>query len=78
MKKFILYSTEHCHLCELAESLLASQLNSELHTVDVEDIANDDLLISRYGIRIPVILNVQNNAELQWPFDALALQDFIA
>ncbi|MEH6444154.1 MAG: glutaredoxin family protein [Oceanospirillaceae bacterium] len=78
MKKFILYSTEHCHLCEIAESLLASILNSDLHTVDVEDIANDDLLISRYGIRIPVLLNLQNNAELQWPFDEATLKDFIA
>ena len=78
MKNFILYSTEHCHLCEIAETILVSQLSSDLHNVEVEDIANDDLLLARYGIRIPVLLDVKTKAELQWPFDNQAVCDFIA
>ncbi len=77
MINFILYSTEHCHLCELAEELLVHQLDSQLHNVDVEDIAEDDLLLARYGIRIPVLLNMHTKAELQWPFGAQILQSFI-
>ncbi|EPJ48324.1 MAG: glutaredoxin [Osedax symbiont Rs1] len=78
MINFILYSTEHCHLCELAEELLVNQLDSNLHSIEVEDIADDDLLLARYGIRIPVLLNLQTKAELQWPFDAQILHSFIA
>jgi hypothetical protein len=78
MKKFILYSTEHCHLCEIAESLLASVLDSALHQVDVEDISIDDLLVARYGIRIPVLVDLKSKSELQWPFDAQLLAKFIA
>lgn len=78
MKNFILYSTEHCHLCELAEAILVNQLDGAIHSVEVEDIASDDLLLARYGIRIPVLLDVQSQAELQWPFDDQAVSDFVA
>jgi len=77
MKKFILYSTDHCHLCELAEALLVSQLNAQLHTVDVVDIATDDLLLARYGIRIPVLINTDSKREIQWPFDDVSLKQFV-
>lgn len=77
MIEFILYNTEHCHLCELAEALLITELDSEKHGVTVEDIADDDLLLARYGIRIPVLINLQSKAELQWPFDAQSLKKFI-
>ncbi|EPJ43145.1 MAG: hypothetical protein OFPI_44190 [Osedax symbiont Rs2] len=78
MKNFTLYSTEYCHLCELAESILLSQLDSQLHSVEVADIAEDDLLLARYGVRIPVLMNQQTKAELSWPFDAHMLDLFIA
>lgn len=78
MKNYILYSTDHCHLCEMAENILAHQLNADEHSVEVEDIANDDLLLARYGIRIPVLLDLQSKAELQWPFDAQAVSEFVA
>jgi len=77
MKNFILYSTDHCHLCELAETLLVTQLDAQLHTVDVVDIADDDLLLARYGIRIPVLINTGSKHELQWPFDEIALKLFV-
>ena len=78
MKNFTLFSTEHCHLCELAEDILVSQLDSQLHSVAVADIAEDDLLLARYGERIPVLLNEQPKAELSWPFDAAMVDEFIA
>jgi hypothetical protein len=78
MKNFILYSTDHCHLCELAEVLLVTQLDAQLHTVDVVDIADDDLLLARYGIRIPVLINTGSKRELQWPFDEAALKLFVS
>jgi hypothetical protein len=77
MKKFILYSTDHCHLCELAEQLLISHLDPQLHYVEIEDIASDNLLLARYGIRIPVLINTQTKTELDWPFDASTLLKFV-
>lgn len=72
--KLLLYGTRHCHLCEQAEALLeAAGMNAE-HV----DIATDDALLEKYRIRIPVLLRDDNGAELGWPFDAAALQRFIA
>ncbi|MBU2898874.1 glutaredoxin family protein [Vibrio hepatarius] len=68
-----LYSTEGCHLCELANSL-CQQLNID-HMVDTVDIALDDDLFSRYGVTIPV-LSI-NNSELKWPFDLQQLQTWL-
>ena len=65
-----LYSTEGCHLCEMAFDLTI-QLNIS-HQVEIVDIAFDDELFSRYGVTIPV-LNYQGN-ELNWPFDLQQLQ----
>ncbi|MFY2508658.1 glutaredoxin family protein [Vibrio pectenicida] len=65
-----LYSTEGCHLCELANNL-CQQLNIE-HMIDIVDIATDDKLFERYGVTIPV-LSI-NGSELKWPFDLQQLQ----
>lgn len=63
MTKPVLYSTEGCHLCEKALAMLTS-LRVE---VNVQDIAFDEQLFSRYGVTIPVLRYDEN--ELFWPFD---------
>lgn len=68
-----LYSTEGCHLCEMAYDL-TKQLNIS-HQVEIVDIAFDDELFSRYGVTIPV-LNYRGN-ELNWPFDLQELQNWL-
>ncbi|MDV5168844.1 glutaredoxin family protein [Photobacterium rosenbergii] len=75
-----LYSTEGCHLCEQAYSLLVQAGVEE--RVQVVDIAFDDALFSRYGVTIPVlaILNPDsdsNSPELGWPFDADELAQWL-
>ncbi|MGR5149693.1 glutaredoxin family protein [Photobacterium alginatilyticum] len=68
-----LYSTQGCHLCEQAYSLLIDAGVQE--HVQVVDIAFDDVLFSRYGVTIPV-LSIQHPdsiSELGWPFDAAEL-----
>jgi len=60
-----LYSTEGCHLCEMALSLLQQANLSQ--KVDIVDIAFDDTLFSRYGVTIPVVSYL--GSELNWPFD---------
>ncbi|MGB1239449.1 MAG: glutaredoxin family protein [Pseudomonadales bacterium] len=78
MKHFTLMSTDHCHLCEQAEAMLVQLLDPTQHSVEVADIAHDDLLLARYGVRIPVLVNEKSHAELNWPFDMPALADFLA
>jgi hypothetical protein len=69
----ILYGTSHCHLCEQAEAVLAQCGVDALHT----DIVDDDVLLGRYGTRIPVVKRMDTGSELGWPFDKKALSDFL-
>jgi len=41
------------------------------------DIADDGSLLERYGARIPVLRRTDNGAELGWPFDAVAVVQFL-
>lgn len=68
-----LYSTEGCHLCEMAFELL-QRLNLT-DQVEVVDIAFDDELFSRYGVTIPVLK--YQNLEINWPFGLQELQDWL-
>ncbi|UJF18090.1 glutaredoxin family protein [Vibrio sp. SS-MA-C1-2] len=75
--KLALYSTDGCHLCEQAYSLIEQAGIASL--VEVIDIAFDDELFSRYGVTIPVVAYFPDNQqqtsfthsqnELGWPFD---------
>ena len=65
-----LYSTEGCHLCEMAFELC--QQAGVADQVRIVDIAFDDELFSRYGVTIPV-LNFEGS-EINWPFDLQELQ----
>jgi glutaredoxin len=71
--KLVLYGTTYCHLCEQAEAVL--------HAVGVDaehiDIAEDDALLEKYGVRIPVVKREDTGAELGWPFDEAAVRRFI-
>ena len=69
----ILYSTEGCHLCEMAIDLLKKTRLS--CPIEIIDIAFDECLFSRYGVTIPV-LNYEGN-ELYWPFDLQQLQSWL-
>jgi len=68
MNDITLYGTTGCHLCELAEALVAplvAQRPLRLHYVDIAD---SEPLMERYGVRIPVLR--RGESELGWPFDA--------
>lgn len=70
MSSLILYGTSACHLCELAEEQLDS-LRERGYAVAYRkvDIAADDDLLARYGIRIPVVQRAPDGRELDWPFE---------
>jgi glutaredoxin len=69
----ILYGTEFCHLCDEAEAVLI-----EIGIgADFIDIAEDDGLLEKYGMRIPVLQRMDTGEELGWPFDATAISRFL-
>jgi hypothetical protein len=76
-KKLVLYGTSGCHLCELAEDFLI-QWVSQGWQVELIDIADDDQLLERFSIMIPVLEHVDSKRLLLWPFDAEALHGFLA
>ncbi|MEM1402410.1 MAG: glutaredoxin family protein [Pseudomonadota bacterium] len=73
----ILYSTDGCHLCELAESLLRASVAATEEGWELVDIALDDALFERYGWSIPVIRS-ESGEELAWPFDPEGLAAFLS
>ena len=69
----VLYGTEFCHLCDEAKAILRETRIEAEHI----DIAEDDELLEKYGIRIPVLKRMDNGAELGWPFDAVTVSRFL-
>jgi len=72
MSQVVLYSTDGCHLCELAQA----QLDTSNTDYKIVDIIDDVDLVNRFGTRIPVVLN-KDNKELGWPFELAELQQFL-
>ena len=70
---WILYHTDACHLCDLAADLLQQAQVS----YSAQDICYNESLAACYGTRIPVIKKETSGAELDWPFDLKALQEFL-
>ncbi|QJD70984.1 glutaredoxin family protein [Marinobacterium sp. LSUCC0821] len=77
MRLLELMTTEGCHLCEQATPLLVAGLDPNLFEVDLVDIAFDDQLMNLYATRIPVLVDNQSGAELDWPFDMQQLAEFV-
>ncbi|MDE1167665.1 MAG: glutaredoxin family protein [Pseudomonas sp.] len=71
-----LLGTLGCHLCELAEDELMPLVEHGL-MVELLDIADDPHLFERYSLSIPVLVRVDNQAELAWPFDTEQVVAFL-
>ena len=66
-----------CHLCDVAASVLVSNIDPEKYEVYQVDIADDDQLMEQYAPSIPVLVDVNSQKALNWPFDAPQLQVFL-
>jgi len=71
--KLLLLGTSACHLCEQAEELLADYREA----VAWIDIAEQSQWQDRYATRIPVLLHLESQQELAWPFDRAAVNIFM-
>ena len=65
-----LYGTAACHLCEEALALLQQLDALRGWTLEWIDIAEDERLLERYALQIPVLLWPAGGARLNWPFSA--------
>jgi len=70
-------STLGCHLCDDAAEILVQVMDPARYVVDIVDIADDDILVEKYGVRIPVLVDEASGAELGWPFDHQTLFSFL-
>ena len=77
MTELKFYTTAGCHLCEDAERLLEYLVGATDANVEAIDISSSEALVELYGIRIPVVKNVNTGQELGWPFDYEKLLDLI-
>ena len=92
MPIFYLYTTLGCHLCNDAQEVIddlhrqllmhfKSDLEGEgsrIFLLEKIDIAFDDALVEEFGTRIPVLLCSDRKRQLEWPFDAQSLYDFMS
>lgn len=76
-RHLVLFGTSGCHLCELAEQVLLQSVMVGWQ-VELSDIAEDDCLLEIYSLRIPVLRHTLSQRELDWPFDASSLANFLA
>ncbi len=74
IRQLYLYSTSHCHLCDLAY-LLAIKIPDI--SVNVIDVADDEFLLAEYGVRIPVLQRQDTKMELNWPFSEADIQELL-
>jgi len=66
LSQLILLGTSACHLCEQAEALVV-QLKIPFTKVDI---AEQEQWQDRYAIKIPVLLDLESQEELCWPFSS--------
>lgn len=68
-----LYQRDDCHLCDLAVLALAAARAGDFASVYID---GEPALEARYGERVPVLRDVSGR-ELDWPFDAARLADWL-
>ena len=72
--RLILFQRDDCQLCDLALDLLAQVRAPAFESVFID---GDDALEARYGERVPVLRDEEDGRELDWPFEAAQLRDWL-
>ncbi|WP_249977080.1 glutaredoxin family protein [Vreelandella olivaria] len=75
MIQLSIYTTLGCHLCAQLEALVVALANQEVVLTRIE-ISDDDALVERYGIRIPVLMD-NKGMELDRGFDVERLSSWL-
>ncbi|HEX7341105.1 MAG TPA: glutaredoxin family protein [Rhodanobacteraceae bacterium] len=69
-----LFQRDDCHLCDLALEVMARARAPDFCSCWLED---DPQLEARYGTRVPVLRDEATGRELDWPFDAAAVEALV-
>ncbi len=77
--KYLLLGTAGCHLCELAEGLIAEcQTDKSNNSVELIDIAEQTQWQEDFAINIPVLLHPESGQFIHWPFSKEDILTFIS
>ncbi len=71
----ILYQRDDCALCDEALAVLAHAHAPDFDSVFIDE---DEALEARFGHRVPVLHESATQAELDWPFDSIRVNDWLA
>lgn len=74
MIRLTLFQRDECHLCDQALDVMAAARVPDFRSLWVDE---EPALESRYGTRVPVLRDEASGRELDWPFDAATLRQFI-
>lgn len=79
-RRINLMTTDGCHLCEQALSMLRYLFDTQteyqnLFEIELVEISDSDSLMELYAVRIPVLLIGTN--ELAWPFELDTLESWL-
>lgn len=72
--RLTLFQRDHCHLCDMAYEVLVAAGVADFEPVWIDGQSEYE---ARYGLRIPVLRRENDGAELDWPFDAAEVRDFL-
>ncbi len=72
--RYMLYQRDDCPLCDAALDVLAQAQLPEFESAWID---GDATLEERYGDRVPVLRDCEQQSELDWPFDAAAVRAFL-
>ena len=75
--KITLYGTSACHLCDQAFKIIQPIALSHDIAINLVDIVDNDALLDKYGLIIPVIAASEGEF-LRWPFDIQQVSAFLA
>lgn len=69
-----IYGTLGCHLCDEARAIVVPIFKLNDIAYKEVDIGGSEVLVERYGTRIPVIKSDVTGGELDWPF---SMEEFV-
>lgn len=71
-----LYGTKGCHLCDKAERVVRRMAPQYALQFIYADIAEDETLMQRFALQIPVLEHNASGRQLIWPIDDDTFADF--
>ena len=74
--RVVLYSRAGCHLCDTARDVLLAERATTMFDLVEVDVAGDDDLEHRYGVRIPVV-EIDGEERFEYVVDAAELVSIV-